>query len=154
MKKLFLIIIFIMGVIFWDDIEKHGSDFLFLKSASAGSILMVKKALETGVNVNKIDTRGQTALIRASHGGYYEVVKILLSQPKTDVNRFDHEGRTALLWAVKRRKLEVVEMLLTHPKIDVNKVDRYTHTALKWAIRNGDIAVAKILRENGAKDTY
>ena len=64
-----------------------------------------------GIDVNKADNNGGTAVIQAASKGHTEVVRALLAVPGIDVNKADDEGSTAVIWAAQKGHTEVVALL-------------------------------------------
>ena len=63
----------------------------------------------------------------ACQQGYFELVKLLLANPRVDVNRgsSDPLGMTPLCFACQRQdNMVMIKMLLKHEKIDVNAVTK------------------------------
>ncbi len=63
------------------------------------------------IDFNKADNFGNTALIRASMFGYYDIVRLLLQQPGINVNKVCSLGRTALDWALIRGHSDIADLL-------------------------------------------
>ena len=122
----------------------------------------VKELLEFGVNSNIEDmlvryrgVYGKTSLIRASEGGHFETVKILLEH-NADPNIQDVYGQTALTNARGRNKSVVYEIvaLLLEYNADINhKTLSQGSTALMKAAWGGDPKRLKFLLKKGA-DPY
>ncbi len=111
-----------------------------------------KRAIELikdGANLEKKDTLGYTALIRASQRGHVEVVKALLDAG-AKVNEKNNEGYTALIWASKNGHVEVVEALLDAGE-KVNEKTLICQTALILASQHGHVEVVEALLDAGAK---
>jgi ankyrin repeat protein len=98
-----------------------------------------------GIDVNKADQNGYTALIWASSRGHLQIVKELLKQPGIDVNKADKNEFTALILASRDGRLEIVELLLEQPGIDVNKADKHGNNALIVALSNGHLEIIQSL---------
>ena len=122
----------------------------------------VKELLEFGVKSNIDDMLvkyrglyGKTSLIRASEGGHFETVKILLEH-NADPNIQDVYGQTALTNATGRNKSVVYEIvaLLLEYNADINhKTLSQGDTALMNAAWGGDPKRLKFLLKKGA-DPY
>lgn len=73
---------------------------------------IVKYFTDKGVDVNKADNEGNTALIEASKGKDLESIRILLTKIK-NINAVNLKGESALTEAVKSSSAEVVNLLLS-----------------------------------------
>ena len=82
-----------------------------------------------GVDINRADKYGDTAIMRAACKGHAEVVRVLLAAPGIDVNKADNCDRTAIRQALEGNHTEVVRALLTAQGIDVNRGDKDGSTA-------------------------
>lgn len=67
--------------------------------------------LDAGANVNAIDGKGETALMKASGYGFKQAVKVLIEH-HADVNLKDSKGRTALMHAAAGRFSDAIPLLL------------------------------------------
>ena len=120
---------------------------VLLHAVASSSITSVRQILAVqGIDVNKRDRDGDTALIFASRVGHHETVKLLLAAAGIDVNKRDiQHGRTALTFASQRGHHETVKLLLAAAGIDVNSSDNYSDTALIFASRFGYSETVKLL---------
>lgn len=73
------------------------------------------------------------ALQLACFDGHVEMVRLLLSHPKTDVNRRTSLGQTPLRLACFDGRTEVLRVLLRDPRLDLCHADDYGRTAV-WMI--------------------
>ena len=108
----------------------------------------VKKAIESGADVNAIGGYGRTPLFVAARNGNLGIVRLLLEHG-ADVNAANKYGRTPLYVASQGDNLEVVKELLKHGA-DVNAADKYGSTPLHIAASNGNLKVVRLLLEHGA----
>jgi len=112
---------------------------------------------EAGVDVNRPDERGKTALMYAAEHDNPKVIKKLRSRKDLDVNAMatfsvkkdnklakDNEQMTALMIAAKKNKKKAVDALLepttSHilaPAANANIKDKYDQTALMLALKAG-----------------
>jgi ankyrin repeat protein len=84
--------------------------------------------------MNIVDSDDETALMRASKYGLFEVVKIILSFKNIDINQKDYYGETALIYAAQGgNNLDTMELLLKHPGIDINAKNKKNRDAFSLA---------------------
>ncbi len=125
------------------DVETFGD------AALDGKFETVRRALESGINVNATDDQQRTALMLASFNGHTTVVKLLLDEGAT-VDHRDAFGRTALMFAATGTDAETVELLLD-AGADVNAVDSGEgFTALMHAAAEGQTKVVQVLLKHQA----
>ena len=94
-------------------------------------------------DINYQNEGGNTALMLASEGGHYNVVKLLLSKDP-DINIQNNDGVTALMFASANEHHQVVELLLSKdPDINIQNNDGWT--ALMLASCNGHHQVVEQL---------
>ena len=109
----------------------------------------VRRSLEQGLDVNKTDPDGRTALMIAAFDGYTEVVDLLLDYD-AEVDRSDGAGRTAMMYASSGPFPQTVELLLRRGA-DVNHGDTAEGwTALMLAAAEGHQLVVEVLLRHGA----
>ena len=116
------------------EVDGSGNAAVHEAAERGNSAGWMRQVLATpGVDVNLRGSKGETALCKASHLGYYEVVSLLLGAPGIDVNKADEGGQTPLWWASWEGHTEVVKVLLAAPGIDVNKANNDGKTPLSVA---------------------
>lgn len=90
------------------------SDYALYSEAGIGGDTDALKALiEHGVDVNRANEYGCTALMIAAFYGRDDVIKTLLDNG-ADVNRVDRDGNTALMLAIREGKTDAIKILLEH----------------------------------------
>ena len=99
-----------------------------LDGAAVGSILIVKKMLDRGVDVNVKSDFGVTALMFAASNGHLNAVELLLASA-ADVNAKNSVGKTAL---------SLTETALIFARLHDYHVEDYEE-------------IVRLLREAGAK---
>ena len=127
----------------------------------------VQFLVDTGVNIDVVDSNGRTALMLASKTGHEDIVKTLLSagangsqdghswvgqillKKGADPNIWNKDGATALMYASHNDHSEVVEILLKGGA-DPNIQKKDEATALMYASQNGHFEVVQILLKGGA----
>lgn len=111
----------------------------FVDAASEGKLKKVREYIMNGINVNAINSEGESALINAAACGHTNVVKELL-QANADPDVFclgkDGASRTTALmtlpmarWNTKR--IEIIQELINNGA-NINKKDSYGRTALMF----------------------
>ncbi|GBN59408.1 Ankyrin-3 [Araneus ventricosus] len=146
------------------NIKRFGNGLLsanedLLSAAQNGDSKRVQELLkQSDIDVNYVDTNGNTCLHLAAERGYVEIVRELLKRSDIEVNvknRDDSKyiypihfgddparsektvGKTPLFCAVIRGHLEVVKLILNHYKIEVNSKDKYDKLCLYLAAVKG-----------------
>ena len=96
-----------------------------VQATRAGNIEAVRRILAGGVDINRVDDRGCTALHSASILGNVDIAKLLLADRRLDVNKGCTDenncdsGITALMIAAKRNHVAIVKELLKHSEINL-----------------------------------
>jgi len=117
--------------------------------ATAARVERVRQSLEQGLDVNRADPDGRTAMMMAAFEGYTEVVEVLLDHG-ADVDQRDSAGRTALMYASSGPFPQTVELLIVSGA-DVNRTDTTEGwTALMFAAAEGHRPVVEVLLRHGA----
>lgn len=106
-------------------------------------ILLIQK----GIEINKTDRTGKTALMYALGNEKYDMVKALL-KAGANVNIADRQGETALIKAWSH-PLFIVKLLL-EAGADANVKNKFGKTALDYAKLGNTASVIKLLQENMA----
>ena len=110
-----------------------------------GELSEVKAAVGRGVDVNSVDSAGQSGLMEAVKNSHNTVINWLLQQRDIDVSRRGMWGYTALHEAVYGNKPAILSLLLAHPTADPTARDGYERTPLehcRWGtVDRGDLVV-------------
>ena len=137
-----------MAVMPYADDSKHYRKIspLMMHAIDLGQIEIVKFLLQQpGIEVNKTDIHGETALIKAAWSNQAEIVRLLLQHEDIDVNKAEPYGRTPLQWAVTRVNHDLIFVLLQHKGIDVTKAKIDNEHMLIGAIQYGLTEMVKAL---------
>ncbi len=113
-----------------------------------GNIAGVKKMLSEEVPINAVGMTGYTALHAAAHGGYREIVSLLL-QHDADIDVRDKNGLTPLHLAALAGNTSVAELLLNFGA-DINAVNTNGSTPLLCAATSGHAGMMRLLCERNA----
>lgn len=122
---------------------------LSLSSSPDNHAEVAQQLILAGADPNKLDDRGQNALIQAATGRVPELISTILDTGVVDINSQNNEGETALhlaAWMQDPRAIQIVEILLKRG-IDVNAIDRGGATALCFSNKRD---VTALLVEYGA----
>ncbi len=118
-----------------------------MAAAACGQVEMVRQLLDPardlGIDLNRRDLTGSTALMLASDKGHLEVVK-LLTAAGADPNISTHSGLSALWFACTRERLTVIEHLLTLPALLVGMAQNSGITPFHIVCMRGNLAAAKL----------
>ncbi len=91
--------------------ESHNKADDIIEAAERGDIEAVKELISAGVNLDKQDNGGNTALIWASYNNHIEIVKELI-KAGAHLDKVNDDGNTALLLASIYNNIEIVKELL------------------------------------------
>ncbi len=120
----------------------------FWSAIESNNIEGVKQALANGADVNEQNENGDTALMKASDMGHFEIVKLLLENNALVNKENKINDLTALMKAAYQGHLEVVELLLAEGA-EVHQQSKFGHTALMSAAANDRSKVVELLLANG-----
>ena len=118
------------------DFELAGGSLLHW-AAQNGMVKTSERLLETKkVDVNAIDSNGQSPLQVAAQNGDSKVIELLIAN-NANLDFLDNDGATALLLAASGGKSDVVKKLIAGGA-DTKKLDSSGHSALHLAAWAGD----------------
>ena len=118
------------------------TNFININGIEYESMVLFLSQLATDINYQ--NEQGNTALMLASEGGQYHVVKLLLLHKDLNINIQNNTGMTALMLASCYGHHQVVELLLSKdPDINIQNNDGWT--ALMLASRYGHHQVVELL---------
>jgi ankyrin repeat protein len=118
----------------------------FFKAIKANDPIMVDAMLKKGVNVNTVNTEGETGLMMAVRENADKVIPLLLQAPKINIEARNMNGETPLMLAALQGKLEVCQQLVA-TNADINKPG---WTALHYAAIGGHLPLVKLLVDRNA----
>ncbi|XP_064401864.1 uncharacterized protein LOC135347761 isoform X3 [Halichondria panicea] len=125
-------------------------DTALILAVREGRLTVIKEILaaKSKVDVNQINSEGQTALMVASTTGRKDIVQKLLSHGAT-VNMQDNGGNTALIIAsVAGYPMAVADLISSGALVD--QANYKGNTALIIAARNGSVAIVLTLLSSSA----
>lgn len=133
--------------------EVRMSDDAFRAAAHDGKVDVVRRAIESGKDVNaKEPSTKHTALLLAAYNGHTDVVKLLLKHDAI-VDSRDAEGKTPLLHACTGPFPETVELLIS-AGADINAAEATEgFTPLMMAAGIGEADVVEVLLKHNADKT-
>ena len=119
-----------------------------LETVRDSDTVKAEELLNAGAEVNSVNYRGSTPLMRACTYGRMDMVRFLLRKG-ADPNAINIWGNTALLIAAMYGRIEIVRVLL-EAGADPNLQDRSGHTPIIYTGRFGQIEIAELLIDYGA----
>ena len=137
--------------------DKEGKTAL-MKAASRGDVGTAAALVESGANVNAVDSKGSNALLYSlnrenlAHGDErgtlparrLDIAKRLLLAKSLDVNAQNNDGETALMRAVRLEDVETIKSLLARGA-DATRSDVFGDTAVTLAYAGGNAAIEQLL---------
>ena len=120
-----------------------------IAAVDSGSTDAVAAVLQApGLDVNRTDDLGETALHAAVRAGEGTMAAALIADRRTDPNARSTIGRTPLSLAAFDGDRRVVALLLNDPATRPNLVDRDRQTPLHWAVMGGHAPVVQALLDD------
>jgi len=132
--------------VFFEAKARSAENIVLELTYSSDSLPISRDVLEEQINVDKLDSNGDTALHRAAVQGHIDVV-MLLVQYGANVDVRDQYGRTPLSRAAARGHLKAVTWLVYEAGADVESKDNGGWTPLSRAAVNGHLEAVKLLVE-------
>lgn len=135
------------------ELEKRGYTYAessFVECAKKGDIEAVKLFLDEKMNVNAVNQRGQTALIRAAEYQRTDVVNLLLEKGADVEFISGRYARTAMMEAAGAGNCVIIKQL-AQKGADINAKDYESNTPLHFACIYGHIEAVRLLIDLGAK---
>ncbi|PNF26761.1 Transient receptor potential cation channel protein painless [Cryptotermes secundus] len=142
----------------WYD-DPHLATCLYLTSKEEDGAEYARALLQARAEPNNMNGIRMKAPIHvAAAAANVEVLKVLLSDPRTDVNIKDNFGNTALHTIAKQKRKDVtkdidkykdcIRLLLNHSKIDPNLPNKRDYSAVHFAAENDAKEVVQTILEN------
>jgi hypothetical protein len=135
------------------ELEQKGYTYTetsFTECAKKGDIDAVKLFLAEGIDINAVNERGQTALIRAAEYQRTEVVTLLLEKGADVKFIGGRRTRTALMEAAGAGNCVIMKQLV-EKGADINAKDYENTTPLHFACMWGHVEAVSLLIKLGAK---
>jgi ankyrin repeat protein len=121
--------------------------FTTLESEFLGAVQEGKfELIEFLLNYSVVDSTVDAALQLASYNGWFEAVKLLLQDPRTDPT---DEDNYPIRVASQFGRLQVVKLLLQDPRVDPAASNNYS---IRFASYNGHLEVVKLLLQDQRVD--
>ena len=120
----------------------------FFRACGHGRTSVVKFLLETypdTLDITQVSNERCSPFSIAAQGGFSEIVRMLLCDPRTDVKMSAHNGATPFNLACEDGWESVVEMLMDDGRIDINEPDIRRRTPLWMASQGGQLPVVRFI---------
>lgn len=125
--------------------EKNNGATALFYAARRGDVVMTKKLIMSGAELDALNREHQTALHIASYYGHTAVVELLLfAGANPNVISRGREGKTPLMYAARNGHAQAAKLLL-ESKALVNMQTAYGKTALMYASTHGHPDVVRVL---------
>ncbi|KAH7008755.1 ankyrin repeat-containing domain protein [Ilyonectria destructans] len=136
--------------IYSDNCPPEGTSLIHVMSryGVAGALwAILKRADQTGINIDAKDSHGRTPLSWAAEHGHEAVVRLLFDRG-AHIEAADEVGQTPLSWAAAKGHEAVVQLLLDRGA-HIEAADEVGQTPLSWAAAKGHEAVVQLLLDRG-----
>ncbi|GBG32997.1 Ankyrin repeat domain-containing protein 1 [Hondaea fermentalgiana] len=121
-----------------------------VRLANENDVKRLEALLCGGVDVNKRDQRGLTALMVAASKGHVQAIRALRSYGAVLEAKDSIAGRTALMWAVASNRFEAARELI-EAGADIESIASDGSNPLFISARGGFVSIARLLVQRGAK---
>jgi hypothetical protein len=142
--KLFLLVLIVMSNL--AICKQSPSDAALTLAAASNDLEGIKRALQSGADINSTTIDGRTPLIHAAILGRENAVRLLI-QNKADLNHRDISGQTALMYAVVVEPKVAIQLITAGA--DVKIKDNQGGTAL---LNTMDPVLKRIIIEAGGEE--
>ena len=115
-------------------------------AAKTNNVALAQMLLRSGVDIDRQDEKGYTALIYATYDDNFDVAKFLLENG-ADAEKRDRSGRTALMGACFKGRDQEVALLLSHGAKTSAK-DSNGLTSTMYAVMSGHLSIVQMLRKD------
>lgn len=123
---------------------------LLLSAAEAGQEKVVQMLIETGVDIDARNARGQTALYCAIYSEHEAIVRLLLDNGP-DIEARAKTGWNSLWLAAQNRQTRIVKLLLDSGADTEVRVGTEGKTPLSWAIDANYSALVNLMLDYNAQ---
>ena len=113
--------------------------------ARDGNIVLIKRVVDSGADVNAGDEDGKAPLHWAAVHDKVDAIRCLVRECKANVNVCDSGGNAPLHWATWYDKVAAIRCLVSECKANVDAVDEEGRTALHLAAWNDKVAAIRCL---------
>ena len=125
----------------------HADDQVdFFRAIRADNASGVRSMIERGIDPNRQDEHGQTALLVAMREPSPRVIDVLVASPKVNVEARNSKDESALMLAALKGDQDLVKKLIARDA-DINKPG---WTPLHYAATNGHLSIMKLLLDKYA----
>jgi hypothetical protein len=128
-----------------DVVDKNYDATALGVAVGRGNHQIVRMLLKAGADPNKVNSKGQTALMNLGVGSTASIVKDLLAS-RANIDALDEDGESALMVAARINHVDVLRLLLSQGA-RVNERNEAGQTALMLAAKEGYIENVKALIE-------
>ncbi|KAH7115470.1 Pfs, NACHT and ankyrin domain protein [Dactylonectria estremocensis] len=131
-----------------NSVRKNQTPFSWV--CEKGHLAIAKLLFQRGTDINKVDGKGVTCLMRASRNGRVEVAMWLIDKGAA-IDSEDRDGWTPLSLAVQEMNGAVVQLLLEKGAAAESRVTLYGQTPLSLAAQRGHEVVVRPLLAKGQR---
>ncbi|RLV60165.1 ankyrin repeat domain-containing protein [Parashewanella curva] len=123
--------------------------FFFDNLSATGSRKLICQALERGLNIDRVDAWGNSAIVHAISHDKILCVKYIIEKGADLTHKYG-AGHTLLQVAIIKDSKKSIKLLLSRDDIDVNQTGAHSMTALHHASKRGNYKLVSELVERGA----